>query len=92
MKKDLVAIPLDGFLLTPVQRICKYPLQLAELLKHTEVSLIFTDIGQQIANFIISSVIVILQIVFVSRIARTCGSQCSQRCFECYAGSGDFNK
>lgn len=36
VKKDLVAIPLDGFLLTPVQRICKYPLQLAELLKHTE--------------------------------------------------------
>nr|CAH7739986.1 unnamed protein product [Callosobruchus chinensis] len=33
--RGLMEIPLDGYLLTPVQRICKYPLQLAELLKYT---------------------------------------------------------
>lgn len=33
--RGLIEIPLDGYLLTPVQRICKYPLQLAELLKYT---------------------------------------------------------
>lgn len=38
IKGSLMEIPLDGFLLTPVQRICKYPLQLAELLKHTEMN------------------------------------------------------
>ncbi|XP_050306057.1 uncharacterized protein LOC126743130 isoform X2 [Anthonomus grandis grandis] len=35
MLQGVIEIPLDGHLLTPVQRICKYPLQLAELLKYT---------------------------------------------------------
>uniref|UniRef100_A0A1B6KMS1 DH domain-containing protein n=1 Tax=Graphocephala atropunctata TaxID=36148 RepID=A0A1B6KMS1_9HEMI len=30
LMRGLIEIPLDGYLLTPVQRICKYPLQLAE--------------------------------------------------------------
>ncbi|XP_012269249.2 uncharacterized protein LOC105693719 [Athalia rosae] len=36
LMRGLIEIPLDGYLLTPVQRICKYPLQLAELLKYTK--------------------------------------------------------
>ncbi|XP_014239242.1 uncharacterized protein LOC106660809 [Cimex lectularius] len=37
LMRGLMEIPLDGYLLTPVQRICKYPLQLAELLKYTKI-------------------------------------------------------
>ncbi|XP_054708466.1 LOW QUALITY PROTEIN: spermatogenesis-associated protein 13-like [Uloborus diversus] len=36
--QEMIDISLDGFLLTPIQRICKYPLQLAELLKFTDES------------------------------------------------------
>ncbi|XP_013785917.2 spermatogenesis-associated protein 13-like [Limulus polyphemus] len=35
--QQMIDISMDGFLLTPVQRICKYPLQLAELLKYTDI-------------------------------------------------------
>lgn len=31
----MIELKLDGFLLSPIQRICQYPLQLNELLKYT---------------------------------------------------------
>lgn len=32
----MIELKLDGFLLSPIQRICQYPLQLNELLKYTK--------------------------------------------------------
>ncbi|XP_034244510.1 rho guanine nucleotide exchange factor 9 isoform X2 [Thrips palmi] len=37
VRRGMQPISLDGYLLTPVQRICKYPLQLNELYKYTNL-------------------------------------------------------
>lgn len=48
--RGLIEIPLDGYLLTPVQRICKYPLQLAELLKYTKVCIYIYMLCKNVVN------------------------------------------
>ncbi|CAF1008117.1 unnamed protein product [Adineta steineri] len=35
LQANMIELKLDGFLLSPIQRICQYPLQLNELLKYT---------------------------------------------------------
>ena len=35
LKRGMARIPVEGFLLSPVQKICRYPVQLRELLEHT---------------------------------------------------------
>ncbi|CAF4678654.1 unnamed protein product [Rotaria sp. Silwood1] len=36
LQANMIELKLDGFLLSPIQRICQYPLQLNELLKYTK--------------------------------------------------------
>lgn len=64
-------LPLEGFLLTPVQRICRYPLQLAELLKATPPAHIDREPVQVpfiilINNFLISKLVLNLKIGYTS--------------------------
>lgn len=37
LQANMIELKLDGFLLTPIQRICQYPLQLNQLLKSTPI-------------------------------------------------------
>ena len=37
LQANMIELKLDGFLLTPIQRICQYPLQLSQLLKSTPI-------------------------------------------------------
>jgi Rho guanine nucleotide exchange factor 4 len=46
----MIELKLDGFLLSPIQRICQYPLQLNELLKYTTTNHRDYDNIQQAVN------------------------------------------
>jgi hypothetical protein len=56
IRRGMQPIPLDGYLLTPVQRICKYPLQLNELYKYTKVVLTITHKLLQLLSFFVVAI------------------------------------